>query len=135
MADISLGTLVPEAAGSKVSDASWGIDGVLSGFIIQSEDFNEDRSTDQTQDQKGRVVYDLDYDRHYTCTLQIIGNGTLPEVGLTSFQWYPTPATSKDATGSKVNWKVQSIAYNGSYNDKKKYTVNLERWQNYPANS
>lgn len=135
MADISLGTLVPTTAGSNVSDASWGIDGVLSGFIVQSEDFTEDRSTDQTQDQKGRVVYDLDYDRHYACTLQIIGNGTLPEVGLTSFQWYPTPAASKDATGSKVNWKVQSVTYNGSYNDKKKYTVNLERWQNYPANS
>lgn len=135
MADISQGALVPTAAGDKVSDASWGIDGVLSGFIIQSEDFNEDRSTDQTQDQKGRVVYDLDYDRHYTCSLQVIGNGTLPDVGSTTFQWYPTPEASKGATGSKVNWKVQSITYNGSYNDKKKYTINLERWQNYPANS
>lgn len=135
MADISTGPLVPATANAAVSDASWGIDGVLSGFIIQSEDFSEDRSTDQTQDQKGRVVYDLDYDRHYTCSLQVIGNGTLPNVGLTTFQWYPTPATSKDASGAKVNWKVQSITYNGSYNDKKKYTINLERWQNYPANS
>ncbi len=135
MADISLSTLVPTAAGDKVSGASWGIDGVTDGFIIQSEDFTEDRSTDQTQDQKGRVVYDLDYDRHYTCTLQVIGDGDLPDVGLTSFQWYPTPAKSKNAEGNKVNWKVQSITYNGSYNDKKKYTINLERWQNYPANS
>lgn len=135
MADISTEALVPTTPASEVSGASWGIDGVLSGFIIQSEDFAEDRSTDQTQDQKGRVVYDLDYDRHYTCTLQVIGNGTLPEVGNTEFQWYPTPATSKNATGNKVKWKVQSITYNGSYNDKKKYTINLERWQHYPTNS
>lgn len=135
MADISTGPLKPTTAATEVSEASWGIDGVLSGFIIQSEDFAEDRSTDQTQDQKGRVVYDLDYDRHYTCTLQVIGNGTLPEVGNTEFQWYPTPATSKDASGNKVKWKVQSITYNGSYNDKKKYTINLERWQNYPTST
>lgn len=69
MADISNGTLVPTTAGANISDAQWGIDNVLSGFIIQSEDFTEDRSTDQTQDQKGRVVYDLDYDRHFTCTV------------------------------------------------------------------
>ena len=135
MADISISAVIPANAKTAVSEASWGIDGVLSGFIIQSEDFAEDRSTDQTQDQKGRVVYDLDYDRHYTCTLQVIGNGTLPTVGSTEFQWYSTPATSKDATGDKVKWKVQSITYNGSYNDKKKYTINLERWQNYPANA
>lgn len=130
MADISTGALVPTSANTMVSDASWGINEVLSGFIIQSEDYTEDRSTDQTQDQKGRVVYDLDYDRHYTCTLQVIGNGTLPTVGDTTFSWKESPAAS-----TKKNWKVQSVNYNGSYNDKKKYTINLERWQNYPANT
>lgn len=130
MADISTGALVPTTAGTVVSDASWGIDEVLSGFIIQSEDYTEDRSTDQTQDQKGRVVYDLDYDRHYTCTLQVIGNGTLPEVGSTTFSWKASPKAT-----TKANWKVQSVNYNGSYNDKKKYTINLERWQNYPAST
>lgn len=122
--------MVPPSADTRVSDASWGIDSVLSGFIIQSEDYTEDRSTDQTQDQKGRVVYDLDYDRHYTCTLQVIGNGTLPGVGSTTFSWKESPAL-----GTVKNWKVQNVTYNGSYNDKKKYTINLERWQNYPANS
>ena len=130
MADISNGAMVPPSADTRVSDASWGIDSVLSGFIIQSEDYTEDRSTDQTQDQKGRVVYDLDYDRHYTCTLQVIGNGTLPNVGSTAFSWKESPAGS-----ASKNWKVQSVTYNGSYQDKKKYTINLERWQNYPANS
>lgn len=86
--------------------------------------------TDQTQDQKGRVVYDLDYDRHWTCTLQVIGNGTLPAVGSTTTQYAEGPNSS-----TKKNWKVQSITYNGSYNDKKKYTINLERWQHYPTNS
>ena len=130
MADISLSAVVPTGAAGNISDASWGIDNVLSGFIIQSEDFTEDRMTDQTQDQKGRVVYDLDYDRHWTCSLQVIGNGALPTVGSTTFQYAQGPGLTAVA-----NWKVQNVTYNGSYNDKKKYTINLERWQNYPANS
>ena len=128
MADISNTAVVPENAATNISDASWGIDEVLSGFIIQSEDYSENRITDQTQDQKGRVVYDLDYDRHYTCTLQVIGNGTLPDVGSTTFLWKESPKES-----TKKNWKVQDVEYNGSYNDKKKYTIQLERWYNYPA--
>lgn len=132
MADISNGNTVPATIAGVMNDTQWGIDNTLSGFIVQSEDYNEDRSTDQTQDQKGRVVYDLDYDRHYTCTLQVIGTGNLSSqgcyVGSTTFQWQQSPTIS-----AKTHWKVQSIAYNGSYNDKKKYTINLERWQNYPA--
>jgi len=79
------------------------------------------------------VIYDLDYDRHFTCTLQVIGNGPLTgnlSVGSTSFNWRQSPSLS-----APVNWKVQSVTYNGSYNDKKKYTINLERWQHYPTNS
>lgn len=118
MADISNTAVVPENAATNISDASWGIDEVLSGFIIQSEDYSENRITDQTQDQKGRVVYDLDYDRHYTCTLQVIGNGTLPDVGSTTFLWKESPKES-----TKKNWKVQDVEYNGSYNDKRKFTI------------
>ena len=129
MADISISATVPSQTG-VMGYSAWGIDDVLSGFIVQSEDYTEDRMTDQTQDQKGRVVYDLDYDRHWTCTLQVIGTGTLPTVGATDFQW-----PESEGSVTKKNWKVQSINYNGSYNDKKKYTINLERWQNYPANA
>ena len=48
MADISLSAVVPSGAAGYMSDAAWGIDNVLTGFIIQSEDYTEDRSTDQT---------------------------------------------------------------------------------------
>lgn len=125
-------TILPSNASemNPVSGAAWGIDCTLSGFIIQSVDFTEDRSTDQTQDQKGRVVHELDYDKHYTCTVQVIGTGSLPEVGKEDFK-FTANETKVDVV---KNWKVQSVTYNGSYNDKKKYTINLERWENYPAN-
>ena len=126
-------TILPSNASemNPVSGAAWGIDCTLSGFIIQSVDFTEDRSTDQTQDQKGRVVHELDYDKHYTCTVQVIGTGTLPEVGKEDFKF----AANETKVDVVKNWKVQSVTYNGSYNDKKKYTINLERWENYPANT
>lgn len=132
MADLTA-TILPSNASemNPVSGAAWGIDCTLSGFIIQSVDFTEDRSTDQTQDQKGRVVHELDYDKHYTCTVQVIGTGTPPPVGKEDF----TFSANETQVDVMKNWKVQSVAYNGSYNDKKKYTINLERWANYPANT
>lgn len=124
--------LTPSDAGSQITDANseWGIDSSLSGSIIQSEDLNSELVTDQTQDQYGRVVSELDYDKHWTCTLQVIGAGELTHKpgDVLSYQ----PKMGKEFT-SAVNWKIRSIAYNGSYNDKKKYTYTLERWSNFPS--
>lgn len=128
MADIKT-TSSPLPANGKtlIRDAQWGIDNTLTGWIIQSEDYTNDLVSDTTQDQKGAVVSQLDYDHHYTCTLTVVGNGTVPTVGATDFTW-------KDSDGgSNKTWKVQSVTFNGSYNDKKKYTINLERWDNFPG--
>lgn len=127
-------TLIPANAAqmNPVSGAAWGIDCTLSGFIIQSVDYTEDRSTDPTHDQKGRLVDELDYDKHYTCTVQVIGIGTLPDVGSETFKFN---STGDGEVGESKNWKVKSVTYNGSYQDKKKYTITLERWANYPANT
>ena len=65
----------------------------------------------------------LDYDKHYSLTLNVIGSGTLPEIGTESFSY------------ASHNWKVQSVTYQGAYNEKKKYTITAERWTNYPAQS
>lgn len=82
--------------------------------------------TDTTQDQKGAVVSQLDYDEHFTLTLGVIGD-TAKE----------PPATAGDIAfeygGAK--WKVQSVTYNGEYNAKKRYTITAERWHNWPSQS
>ena len=121
----------PATAGAMIKQAQWGIDNSLTGWIIQSESITREMITDTTQDQKGAVVSQLDYDEHFTLTLNMIGgtggsgDGTedtaLPQIGDTAFEY----------AGKK--WKVTNVTYNGSYQDKKSYTVTAERWHNFPS--
>ena len=121
----------PDTAGTMIKGAQWGIDNSLSGWIIQSESITREAITDTTQDQKGAVVSQLDYDEHFTLTLNVIGgtggagDGTedtkLPQVGDIDFAY----------AGRK--WKVTNVTYNGSYQDKKSYSLTAERWTNFPV--
>lgn len=91
--------------------------------------------TDVTQDQKGAVVSELDYDTRWDGTMEVIGlNGattdeaesaTLPglSAGMLNFPWAGT------------NWKLDSITYNGTYNDKKRFTLVFHRTRHFPAQS
>ena len=45
------------------------------------------------------------------------------QAGDTTFEW----------AGKK--WKVDSVTYQGTYNDKKKYSVSFHRYKNFPAQS
>ena len=121
------GTTVPTNAGQLIRTNQWGIDSTLSGFIIQDVNISEERITDTTQDQKGAVVSQLDYDQHWSGSMNVIGgdgseNGAVGNIvpGDTTFTW----------AGHK--WKVTSVTYQGNYADKKKYTIAFERWTNWP---
>lgn len=67
------GTTVPTNAGSLIRTSQWGIDAILPGFIIQDVSINESRITDDTQDQKGALVSQLDYDQHWEGSMNVIG--------------------------------------------------------------
>ena len=122
---------LPSNAGSMIRDNQWGIDNTLSGFIVLSESITNEAITDTTQDQKGAVVSQLDYDHHYTMTLELIGgtggtgdlseDSSLPEIGDTAFSY------------AGHTWKVSNVQYQGTYNDKKKYSLTAERWTNFPS--
>ena len=122
----------PANAGTIIQTEEWGIDNVLSNCIIQSENITESRVTDITQDQKGAVVSELDYDARWDMTLTLIGDsaklpvtgdGTALAVGDTTFTY----------AGKK--WKIDSCAYTGTYNGKKQYTVTAHRTKHFPAQS
>ena len=130
------GTTLPDNAGTLIrsegTNTEWGIDNTIKNCIIQSENITEEAITDQTQDQKGAVVSELDYDHHWTLSLTLLcdsetapitGNSSAFDVGDTTFTY--------GAHGEK--WKVKTVAYTGSYNAKKQYVVTAERWTNFPA--
>lgn len=124
------GTTVPTNAGTLIRDAQYGIDATLSGYIIQNVSVQKARVYDETYDQKNSLVSELDTDEQWTATMTVIGgNGdedaTIPgiEVGQTDLQW------------NNKKWKVRDVTYNGTYNDKKSYSVTLFRSTNFPAQS
>ena len=125
------GTTLPSNAGELIRSDEWGIDNTLTDCIIQSENITEEAITDQTPDQKGAVVSELDYDHHWTLSLTLLcdkekapitGTGSAFDVGDYTFTY--------GANGEK--WKVKTVAYTGSYNAKKQYVVTAERWTNFP---
>lgn len=86
------------------------------------------RVYDETYDQKNSLVSELDTDEQWTVSMTVIGgdgneDATIPgiTVGDTSFEF----------NGKK--WKVRSCTYNGAYNDKKSYSLELFRSTNFPA--
>ena len=129
------GTTKPVGAGLLIRQEEWGIDHTIDDFIIQNESITEEVITDTTQDQKGAVVSQLDYDKHWTLTFDIIGDtahvsqalgGTVAGDGTfvagdTAFMY------------GNVPWKIMSVNYAGAYNDKKKWSVTAERWVNFPT--
>lgn len=120
--DAQFASATPTNAGTLIRGNEWGIDNTLSGFIVQSEDITEEVISDTTQDQKGAVVSQLDYDQHWTLTLGVIGdtNATLPQVGDITFQY------------GGYKWKVLNVTYTGTYNDKKKWSITAERYRLFP---
>ena len=119
----------PTDAGTLIRDSQWGIDATLSGYIIQDVTINTSRMTDPTQDQKGAVVSELDYDCRWDMTMTVIGGDgtedpdTLPGIatGDTTFTW----------NGAK--WKVQGVQYTGNFQSKKVYQITAYRYKNFQA--
>ena len=139
------GTSKPQTAGTLIEGAEWGIDHTIgadnnSSFIIQNESITEEVITDTTQDQKGAVVSQLDYDKHWTLTFDVIGDTDAVSTALGgTFSGDNDNSTfvagdigfEYPAAGGTV-WKIMSVNYAGAYNDKKKWSVTAERWVNFP---
>lgn len=122
------GTTLPANAGDLIRKEEWGIDNLLTDCIIQSETITKEAVTDTTQDQKGAVVSQLDYDYHWTLSLEVIGDSGAAAVA-------DTNVGDTAFTYNGVKWKCTGITYTGTYNDKKKWNISGERWVNFPAQS
>ena len=122
-------TTLPTNAGTLIRTEEWGIDNVLSNCIIQTENITESRMTDDTLDQKGSLVSQLDYDARWDLNLTFIGDSAkLPVTGDSS--GIAVGDMTFEYAGKK--WKITSVAYTGTYNGKKQYTLTAFRTKHFP---
>ena len=122
-------TTIPNTAGTLIRKEQYGIDAVLEGYIIQNVSISKSRTSDDTYDQKNALVSQLDVDERWDGSMTVIGgsneDATLDniEVGDTTFTW------------NNKKWKITNVSYQGTYNDKKSYSVSFFRTTNFPAQS
>lgn len=119
--DISLrdGTSVFTPTGAASIDVAYGVDGDVSGYIIQSEDKTETSENLTIQDQKGRTCQVIAYDKGTTLSLTVIGPATAPS------NW----AVGSTVTYGGVNYIVQSLKRTCTYNDTAKWQIEAVHYE------
>ena len=125
------GNTIPATAGSVINKEQYGIDFLFPGFIVQSATITQSVNEDITQDQKNSIVSRLDLDHIYDATVEVIGGST--EDGTLSASGGNIEVGDIAYSFAGHNWKVTGVTYNGSFQDKKRYTVTLQRSTNFPA--
>ena len=127
------GNTIPATAGSVINKEQYGIDFLFPGFIVQSATITQSVNEDITQDQKNSIVSRLDLDHIYDATVEVIGGST--EDGTLSSSGGNIEVGDIAYNFAGHAWKVVSVTYNGSFQDKKRYTCQLQRSTNYPPES
>ena len=127
------GNTIPATAGSVINKEQYGIDFLFPGYIVQSATITQSVNEDITQDQKNAIVSRLDLDHIYDATVEVIGGST--EDGTLSASGGNIEVGDIAYNFAGHNWKVTGVTYNGSFQDKKRYTVSLQRSTNYPPES
>ena len=125
------GNTIPATAGSIINKEQYGIDFLFPGYIVQSATITQSVNEDITQDQKNAIVSRLDLDHIYDATVEVIGGSS--EDGTLSASGGNIEVGDIAYSFAGHNWKVTGVTYNGSFQDKKRYTVTLQRSTNFPA--
>ena len=127
------GNTIPATAGSIITKDQYGIDFLFPGFIVQSATITQSVNEDITQDQKNSIVSRLDLDHIYDATVEVIGGST--EDGTLSASGGNIEVGDIAYSFAGHNWKVTGVTYNGSFQDKRRYTISLQRSTNFPPES
>lgn len=109
-------TFVPTNANSI--DVQIGIAHLLEGFIIRDESIEETIDKLEIPDQQGRTAQVFAYQKRYNFSLTVTGPATSApfEGAAKTASWY-TPS------GASVDYVVDSVSLQCTYNDTAKYSV------------
>lgn len=112
-----LSATIPSGAGLVIRKEQYGIDFTFEGFIVQSASITQNTVEDVTYDQKNAVVSRMDLDHEYQAQVEVIGGST--EDGTLSCDGAEIEVGDIAYNFAGHNWKVTSVTYNGSFQDKK----------------
>ena len=114
---------------SSISGSPRGIANTLTGFVVESENITETPQQEDFDDQNGARADVRVFDTRVDLELTVYGASSSAA----------TPPTTAHASGGKTiayashNWKVDSIKEAGTYNGRRRWTINAHRYDNFPA--
>lgn len=114
-------TFNPSGAGTI--EVKYGVDALLTGYVIQDLTVTEDVNTVQIPDQKGAVAQIKSMQHHWTISFTAIGNGDAPFSGNLGAQQF-----SLDGGTTTLYYHVNSVERRATYNDTQKWAVTMEAW-------
>ena len=107
----------------EITGAVRGVTNTLDGYVVQTEDFDEQPLWHTVPDQFNKVAYEEPYDHRYSLTLSVISAGASTAA----------PARQNDVIlYADHNWCVDSCKEAGTYNGDRKWSISAHRYDNWP---
>lgn len=116
---------------ASISGSPRGIANTLSGFVVESEEFNETPVQEDFDDQNGARADEQVYDTRVDLNLTVYGASANADISsaLTAL----TGSGGKTITYASKKWKVDSCREAGTYNGRRRWTITAHRYDNFPA--
>lgn len=108
-----------------------GISHTLSGFVVESENFDTKPIQEECDDQNGARADEIVYDTEETLDLTVYGASAAADIS-TVVVAMPTGYTGKKIVYAGKTWKVDSCKEAGTYNGKRRWTIQAHKRDNFP---
>lgn len=118
---------------SSISGSPRGISNTLTGFVVESEEFNETPVQEDFDDQNGARADEQVYDTRKDLTLTVYGASASADISSAMTAISTSGGSSITYAGHK--WKVDSCREAGTYNGKRRWTITAHRYDNFPPQS
>lgn len=118
---------------ASISGSPRGIQNTLSGFVVESEEFNETPVQEDFDDQNGARADEKVYDTRVDLNLTVYGASASADIS--SVMTAISGSGGNTITYNSKKWKVDSCREAGTYNGKRRWTITAHRFDNFPAQS
>ena len=116
---------------SSISGSPRGISNTLTGFVVESEEFNETPVQEDFDDQNGARADEQVYDTRVDLNLTVYGASS--SANISSVMTAISGSGGYTITYDSKKWKVDSCREAGTYNGKRRWTITAHRYDNFPA--